>query len=115
MRNWLVFLGVTGLAFGADVALVEEIVCKVNSDIITRSELERDRREAEAEFRRENLTGRALQEAVSTTTRNLLRDRIDHLLLVQKGNLFLNLLRIINIIMAQPGEQFPGHFFYPKV
>lgn len=85
MRNWLVFLGVTGLAFGADVALVEEIVCKVNSDIITRSELERDRREAEAEFRRENLTGRALQEAVSTTTRNLLRDRIDHLLLVQKG------------------------------
>ena len=70
---------------GADVTLVEEIVCKVNSDIITRSELEKDKREAEAEFRRENLTGRALQDAVATTTRNLLRDRIDHLLLVQKG------------------------------
>ena len=85
MRHWIVLLGVTGFAFGADVAIVEEIVCKVNSDIITRSELERDRRDAESEFRRENLTGRALQEAVSSTTRNLLRDRIDHLLLVQKG------------------------------
>ena len=85
MRHWLVVLGVTGFAIGADVAVVEEIVCKVNSDIITRSELDKDRRDAEAEFRRENLTGRALQEAVATTTRNLLRDRIDHLLLVQKG------------------------------
>ncbi|HWZ31184.1 MAG TPA: peptidylprolyl isomerase [Bryobacteraceae bacterium] len=85
MRHWLVLLGVTGLMIGADVAVVEEIVCKVNSDIITRSELEKDRRDAEAEFRRENLTGRALQDAVTTTTRNLLRDRIDHLLLVQKG------------------------------
>jgi peptidyl-prolyl cis-trans isomerase SurA len=81
----LVFLSVSGLVCAADVAVVEEIVCKVNSDIITRSELERDRREAESEFRKENLTGRALQEAVSTATRNLLRDRIDHLLLVQKG------------------------------
>src|SRR5581483_7361196 len=85
MRNWVVFLGVAGFAMGADVALVEEIVCKVNGDIITRSELEKDRRDAEAEFRRENLTGRALQDAVAQTTRNLLRDRIDHLLLVQKG------------------------------
>src|SRR5262249_39855527 len=69
----------------ADVAVVEEIVCKVNGDIITRTELEKDRRDAEAEFRRENLTGRALQDAVNNVTRNLLRDRIDRLLLVQKG------------------------------
>ena len=85
MREFIVFLGVASLAFPADVAVIEEIVCKVNSDIITRSELERDRRDAEAELRRENLTGRALQESVSQMTRNLLRDRIDHLLLVQKG------------------------------
>jgi len=85
MRVCSLILCVTCFAIGADVAIVEEIVCKVNSDIITRSELEKDRRDAENEFRRENLTGRALQEAVSTATRNLLRDRIDHLLLVQKG------------------------------
>ena len=78
-------LALAGFAICADVAVVEEIVCKVNGDIITRSELEKDRRDAEAEFRRENLTGRALQDAVAATTRNLLRDRIDHLLLVQKG------------------------------
>lgn len=85
MRSWILIFTITGVTFGADVAVVEEIVCKVNGDIITRSELERDKREAENEFRRENLTGRALQEAVSNATRNLLRDRIDHLLLVQKG------------------------------
>ncbi len=85
MRQWIVLLSLAGFAGAADVAVIEEIVCKVNGDIITRSELEKDRRDAEAEFRRENLTGRALQEAVAATTRNLLRDRIDHLLLVQKG------------------------------
>ncbi len=38
MRKWLFCLGVTGFtAYAADVAIVEEIVCKVNGDIITRS------------------------------------------------------------------------------
>jgi len=86
MRSWVACLCVTGLiASAADVALIEEIVCKVNSDIITRSELEKDRRDAEAEYRAQNLTGRALQEAVQSASRNLLRGRIDRLLLVQKG------------------------------
>jgi len=73
------------LASAADVAVVEEIVCKVNGDIITRSELEKDRREAETEYRSQGLTGRALQEAVDAASHNLLRGRIDRLLLVQKG------------------------------
>ena len=38
-------------AASAADAVIEEIVCKVNSDIITRSELERDRKMAEAELR----------------------------------------------------------------
>jgi len=86
MRNWLLCLGVTGfIAYAADVAVIEEIVCKVNGDIITRSELEKDRRDAEAEFRREGLTARALADAVSVAARNVLRERIDRLLLIQKG------------------------------
>jgi peptidyl-prolyl cis-trans isomerase SurA len=85
MRKWLL-LGVTGfLAYAADVAIVEEIVCKVNGDIITRSELEKDRRDAEADFRKEGLTARALSEAVTMASRNVLRERIDKLLLIQKG------------------------------
>lgn len=69
----------------ADVTVIEEIVCKVNGDIITRSDLERDRHDAENEFRREGLTGRNLQEAIDSAMRNELRQRIDQLLLEQKG------------------------------
>lgn len=69
----------------ADVQIVEEIVCKVNGDIITRTDLEKDRRDAENEFRHEGLTGRNLQDAINMAMRNELRSRIDQLLLVQKG------------------------------
>jgi peptidyl-prolyl cis-trans isomerase SurA len=69
----------------ADVVVMEEIVCKVNGDIITRTELERDRKDAEAQLRQEGLAGRALQEAVNNASRDMLSRRIDELLLVQKG------------------------------
>jgi len=69
----------------ANTAVVEEIVCKVNGDIITSSDLERDRRDAETELRQQGLRGRDLQEALDQTMRNELRQRIDQLLLVQKG------------------------------
>lgn len=87
MRYWIFCFGVlyASSVFAADVTVVEEIVCKVNGDIITRTELDKDRRDAETEFRQQGLTGRALQEAVSATTHDLLRKRIDQLLLVQKG------------------------------
>lgn len=86
MRSWFVCLCVTAaIASAADVAVVEEIVCKVNGDIITRSELDKDRKDAEAEFRSQGLTGRALQEAVDGASRNVLRGRIDRLLMIQKG------------------------------
>src|SRR6266404_7808440 len=73
------------LTFGADVNVMEEIVCKVNGDIITRSELEKDRKQAESELRGQGLTGPRLTEAVNNATKHLLRERIDRLLLVQKG------------------------------
>jgi parvulin-like peptidyl-prolyl isomerase len=91
MRYWVFCLGLTCLtsfctaAFAADVAVVEEIVCKVNGDIITRTELEKDRKDAENEFRQQGMTGRVLQDAVNASTHDLLRKRIDQLLLVQKG------------------------------
>ncbi len=49
------------------------------------AELEKDRRDAEADFRREGLTARALSDAVAMASRNVLRERIDRLLLIQKG------------------------------
>jgi peptidyl-prolyl cis-trans isomerase SurA len=87
MRYSLIAGGVCAavFAFGTDVSVVEEIVCKVNSDIITRSELEKDRKQVESELRGQGLTGPRLTEAVNNATRHLLRERIDRLLLVQKG------------------------------
>jgi peptidyl-prolyl cis-trans isomerase SurA len=80
------FVAVAGAnLFAADVTVIEEIICKVNSDIITRSQLDRDRKDAEGEFRREGLTGNALREALNNVTKDMLARRIDELLLIAKG------------------------------
>ncbi len=87
MKSVAVFLTLAGFATAADVpvTVVDEIVCKVNGDIISRTELQKDRKDAEAELRRQGLAGERLQEAVDNAAKNLLRERIDRLLLVQKG------------------------------
>src|SRR5579864_1172838 len=72
-------------ALAADIAVVEQIVCKVNGDIITDRELERDKKDAEAQFRRDGATGRALADALTSMEHDALASRIDRLLLVQKG------------------------------
>src|SRR5579883_767111 len=72
-------------ASAADVRVVEEIVAKVNGDIITRTELEHTRQSIEAELRQQGLSGQKLREAADQRAKDALRDRIDQLLLVQKG------------------------------
>ncbi len=73
-------------AFAADVATVEEIIAKVNGDIITRSELDRDRKMLEQELaQRGGLKGAELRQQVDTRSKDILRERIDGLLLVSKG------------------------------
>src|SRR6266849_1190627 len=73
----------TGLA--ADVRVVEEIVAKVNGDIITKGEIERSRQEIEAQLKPQGLSGAALDKAVKEREKDALRDQIDQLLLVQHG------------------------------
>ncbi|HZT39737.1 MAG TPA: peptidylprolyl isomerase [Bryobacteraceae bacterium] len=73
------------LLCAADATLVEEIIAKVNGDIITRGDIERQRKQIEAEARQQGLVGARLQEAIEGRSKNILRDRIDQLLLVQKG------------------------------
>ena len=65
--------------------VVEEIVAKVNGEIITRGELEKQRLVIDAELRQQGLIGRALDDAVAKREAEGLRDQIDQLLLVQKG------------------------------
>jgi parvulin-like peptidyl-prolyl isomerase len=86
MRKLVVWIcGAAMLATAGDVTIVEEIVCKVNSSIVTRTDLDRDRRDAENEFRHEGLTGRSLQDTIDLAMKGALRQRIDRLLLIQKA------------------------------
>jgi parvulin-like peptidyl-prolyl isomerase len=75
----------SGSLFAADLALVEEIVAKCNGDIITRGDLDHSRKQLIDALRHEGLTGPALDQALQEQEKNVLRDRIDQLLLVQKG------------------------------
>jgi parvulin-like peptidyl-prolyl isomerase len=90
MRSFgsLLFLGFAGgVLSAADVHLVEDIIAKVNGDIITRSELNRTRKQLEAELAARGVKGDALAKAIQEREKDILRDRIDQLLLVQKANL----------------------------
>jgi parvulin-like peptidyl-prolyl isomerase len=75
----------SGSLFAADLALVEEIVAKCNGDIITRGDLDHSRKQLIEALRHEGLTGPPMEQALQEQEKNLLRDRIDQLLLVQKG------------------------------
>ena len=77
--------GVLGPALFAEVTIMDEIVCKVNGDIITRSELERARQDLRGELQQQGLTGQGLQDEVKKQEQDLLRGRIDDLLLEQRG------------------------------
>src|SRR5579862_3841859 len=83
MRLAMFFLAVA--LYGADVTLMEEIICKVNGDIITRGEMARDRKLLESELRQQGMSGPRLNEALNDSSKNILREKIDQLLLVQKA------------------------------
>jgi hypothetical protein len=84
-RFSLVSILALGMASAADVRIVEEIICKVNGDIITKGEMERQHQTLEAALRQDGVTGLRLQEAVRDREKDILRDQIDQLLLVSKA------------------------------
>src|SRR5271168_19680 len=68
--------------------VVEEIIARVNNEIITRSELERSRASAEEDAKQDCLnrcTPGQLQSEIEDRQKNSLRDLIDQSLLVQRG------------------------------
>ncbi|MEO5924150.1 MAG: peptidylprolyl isomerase [Bryobacteraceae bacterium] len=69
----------------ADVVLMEEIVAKVNGDIITSTELRDDRKAVEEELTKQGITGAQYEQALTQQVADLLRNRIDEILLRQKG------------------------------
>lgn len=89
MRVWssaaLGLLAASMLGLAADITTIEQIVAKVNGDIVTRSELERLRRQSEAELRQRGATAQQIAAALKEREQDTLRDRIDQLLLIQRG------------------------------
>jgi parvulin-like peptidyl-prolyl isomerase len=87
MTSKIVILSLAGItaALAADIRIVEEIAAKVNGDIITRGELEQQRKEFEQGLKGQGLTGPKLQEALREKSASALMDQIDQLLLVQKA------------------------------
>jgi peptidyl-prolyl cis-trans isomerase SurA len=78
-------IAASGFLFATDLKVVEEIVAKCNGDIVTRSDLDKAQKELSDAYRREGLTGAALDEKIALESKHLLQDRIDNLLLVQKA------------------------------
>jgi peptidyl-prolyl cis-trans isomerase SurA len=79
-------LTLSSLAFAADnPQIVDQIVAKVNGDIVSQDELQRYRRESLQELKAQGLNGAQLERALEDKQKNVLRDRIDQLLLTQKG------------------------------
>ncbi len=75
----------TAMAAAATVQTVDEIVAKVNGDIVTRAELSHTAKEWVAEMKAQGMTGPKLEQAYTEREKDLLRDKIDNLLLIQKG------------------------------
>ncbi|MDQ2946205.1 MAG: peptidylprolyl isomerase [Acidobacteriota bacterium] len=74
------------VSYGAEIGVVEEIIAKVNGDIVTKGELAKTRQEMEAAMRQQGgANPLTLQKELNEREKDTLRDRIDQLLLVQKG------------------------------
>src|SRR5690349_21045574 len=86
-----IFLACAGALLAADppasdFSVVDEIVAKVNGDIITRTELQKTAKDTIAALQQQQqLSGPRLQEAYEDREKDFLRNRIDQLLLIQRG------------------------------
>lgn len=78
-------LGLALTCSAADVTLMEQIVAKVNGDIITRTDLERMKKVLPLQAESMGLKGPQVAEFIKDAEKNLLRDKIDDLLVVQRG------------------------------
>lgn len=98
-----------------DVKVVEEIVCKVNGDIITRGELEKLHKYIEAELRKQGKSGAELERDLKAAEGDALRDKIDQLLLVARGKeldikVDPEITRRVAQVQAQSGIADPDKF-----
>ncbi len=65
--------------------VVDQIIAKVNGDIVSQDELQRSMRELAQEMKAQGLPSTQIQSEVEKHQKDSLRDRIDELLLTQRG------------------------------
>jgi parvulin-like peptidyl-prolyl isomerase len=85
MRIPALLVLLTCAAFAAEVVVVEQIIAKVNGDIITTADLARARRQIMDELKARKASQAEIDAALASADKNLLRDKIDSLLLASKG------------------------------
>jgi len=85
MKFFSVLLVTLSVSMAAEIGVIEELVAKVNGDIVTRGDLDRALRSVAGELQQQGYAGLRLQEALTEHQKDILRDRIDQLLLQQKG------------------------------
>lgn len=108
MRYRLILVSVFAATLlpAAEISVIDEIICKVNGDIITRGDIERTRKQMEAGLRQQGATGARLEEAMKEGSANILRERIDSLLLLSKGKeLNINVDQEVNKQLADIQRQ----------
>jgi peptidyl-prolyl cis-trans isomerase SurA len=87
-------------------AVVDQIVAKVNGDIVSQEEIARTAKQMADELKAQGASGTQLQQAVDEREKDILRDRIDQLLLVQKGKeLNINVDSEVSKYVAQVQRQ----------
>src|ERR1700722_1711319 len=64
-------LAAFALASQADVVTVEQIVCKLNGDIVTNIDLDHDRADLEKQMRANGYSGQKLEDAIKEESPNL--------------------------------------------
>jgi peptidyl-prolyl cis-trans isomerase SurA len=111
----IVFACLANLMLAADVQTVEEIIAKVNGDIVTRGELERTKRNLEEMLQSRKISGAEATRYREEASKNALRDRIDSLLLVNRAkelniNIDTEVSKFIADLMKQTKEVDPDKF-----
>jgi parvulin-like peptidyl-prolyl isomerase len=102
MQSGFLILAIAVSAVAADVKIVEEIIAKINGEVITSSEMENTRHLLAMELKQQGFAGDRLQQALQEHEKDALRNQIDQLLLVQKGKeLNINIDTDVSKKMAQ--------------
>ncbi len=84
--KYLIALAFATLSLAADdYTVVDQIVAKVNGDIVSQDELQRLARELGQELKAQGAAGPQFEQEYDKRQKDILRDRIDELLLIQKG------------------------------